>query len=56
MGKSNKMRLPKLSKLPFSTKISFELFDENDNTTYKIKKADANRAKKIIEEILGFKL
>ncbi len=50
------MKLPKLSRLPFSAKVSFELLDEDDNTMFKIKKANANRAKKLIEEIMGFKL
>ena len=45
--------------LPVAThtsRINFELFDEDDNVVFRLKKQPAGSAKKVLAEILGFKL
>ncbi len=49
----------KVKGLPFAahtSRINFELFDEDDNVVFRIKKQPVGKAKKVVEEVLGFKL
>ena len=55
-SKSSKSNLPKLRIGLAVPKVSFELFDEDDNIIFRLKKANANKAKKPIAEMLRFKL